>query len=361
MNCRVPGRANRARLDGGHRGGSSELTEQVQILNAFTVDVEDYYQVSAFSCPDSCGCSGPSCMHGHVHRDQWDRWESRVERNTHRMLQLLEMRGVRGTFFVLGWVAKRFPQLVREIHSAGHEVGSHGYWHRLVYELSPRDFRDDLRQSCAALEDAIGAGVTSHRAASFSIAARSWWALEILVEEGYSVDSSILPGLRLPLGVRSIRERGAGSSQNSCSRPPALHFRHLHRLSTSAGGLWEFPPSVARIAGVNLPVSGGGYFRLFPLSWTHYCLRRINRREGQPFMFYVHPWELDPRQPRVPTRSRLSRFRHYVGLQRCEVKLDRLLERFRFGRLCDVIAGAEAPDQRSGLGSRGSDAGCLVR
>ena len=283
----------------------SGLSKPAQITNAFTVDVEDYYQVSAFE--------------KHIRRDHWDRWESRVEANTHRMLRLLDRHGVKATFFVLGWVADRHPRLVREIHACGHEVGSHGYWHRLVYELSPAEFREDLRRSRKALEDAAGARVTAHRAASFSITSRSLWALEILVEEGFSVDSSIFPIHHDRYGIPRAEPR-------------------LHRLPTPSGELWEFPPSVARMARINLPVSGGGYFRLFPLFWTRYCLGRINRRERQPFMFYVHPWELDPLQPRVPARSRLSRFRHYVGLAKNEGKLDRLLAKFHFGRLSDVVA-----------------------
>jgi polysaccharide deacetylase family protein (PEP-CTERM system associated) len=294
---------------------------QMQFLNAFTVDVEDYYQVSAFE--------------KHIGRDRWARWESRVEYNTQRMLQLLDRHNVHGTFFVLGWVARQFPQLVREIHACGHEVGSHGYWHRLIYELSPGEFREDLRQSRAALEDAIGAGVTAHRAASFSITARSLWALEILLEEGFSVDSSIVPVYHDRYGI-----------------PHAP--RRLHRVKTPSGELWEFPPSVVRLARINLPVGGGGYFRLFPLVWTRYCLCRINRRERQPFVFYMHPWEIDPHQPLVPARSRLSRFRHYVGLRRCEGKLDRLLSQFRFGRLSDVIAKAGAAPVWSGYGSAAS-------
>ena len=286
----------------------------MQVLNAFTVDVEDYFQVSAFE--------------KHVRRDQWDQWESRVVANTQRVLQLLDRHSVQGTFFVLGWVAQRFPQLVREIHACGHEVGSHGYWHRLIYDCSPGDFRDDLRRSRDVLEDAIGARVTSHRAPSFSITARSLWALEILVEEGFSVDSSIFP----------IRHDRYGI-------PHAP--RRLHRLATPAGGLWEFPPSVARLARMNLPVSGGGYFRLCPLFWTNYCLGRINRHERQPFVFYVHPWEIDPGQPRVPARSKLSRFRHYVGLEKNEGKLDRLLAKFRFGRVSDVVAAHAAATKRS--------------
>ncbi|MGA2030681.1 MAG: XrtA system polysaccharide deacetylase [Thermoguttaceae bacterium] len=275
----------------------------MQILNAFTVDVEDYYQVSAFE--------------QHVRRDQWDRWESRVVANTQRILELLERHDVKGTFFVLGWVAERYPTLVREIHARGHELGSHGYWHRLIYEQSPGEFREDLRRSRNVLEDAVGAGVTAHRAASFSITARSLWALEILVEEGFRVDSSIFPIRHDRYGIADAEPR-------------------LHRVKTRAGPLWEFPPSVARIARMNLPVSGGGYFRLYPLRLTSYCLRRINRAR-QPFIFYVHPWELDPGQPRIPVPSRLSRFRHYVGLGRNRRKLDRLLAEFRFGRVSDVL------------------------
>ncbi len=283
-------------------------------LNAFTVDVEDYYQVSAFE--------------RHVRREHWDRWESRVVANTHRILMLLDRHNVKGTFFVLGWVGQRHPQLVREIHAGGHEVGSHSYWHRLIYDCSPGEFRDDLRCSRDVLEDAIGTRVTAHRAPSFSITARSLWALEVLVEEGFTVDSSIFPIHHDRYGIPGAEPR-------------------LHRLTTPAGGLWEFPPSVARMARVNMPVSGGGYFRLFPLFWTHYCLGHINRRERQPFVFYVHPWEIDPGQPPVPARSKLSRFRHYVGLRKNEGKLDRLLARFRFGRVSDVVAIHAAAEQMS--------------
>jgi polysaccharide deacetylase family protein (PEP-CTERM system associated) len=284
----------------------------MQILNAFTVDVEDYYHVSAFE--------------KHVCRDQWDQWESRVEANTQRLLDLLHKHDVRGTFFVLGWVAQRYPGLVREIYACGHEIGSHSYWHRLIYEHSPSDFRDDLCRSRDVLEDTIGARVTAFRAPSFSITARSLWALEILVEEGFSVDSSIFPIRHDRYGIPDAQRR-------------------LHRVATPAGELWEFPASVARIAfplagGMNLPVSGGGYFRLFPLFWTRFYLSRINRQEQQPFVFYVHPWEIDPDQPRIPAPSRISRFRHYVGLKQSEGKLDRLLAKFRFGRVCDVIAGS---------------------
>lgn len=274
------------------------------MLNVFTVDVEDYFQVSAFE--------------KHVRRDQWGQWESRVVSNTHRILQLLDRHHVRATFFVLGWVAQRHPRLVREIHACGHEIGSHGYWHRLVYQQTPEEFRTDLRRSRDALQETLGRPVTAYRAASFSITRQSLWALEILVEEGFLADSSVFPIRHDRYGIPDA-EPGP------------------HRLETPAGSLWEFPPSVARFAGMNLPVGGGGYFRLSPLPWTLFCLRRINRVRRQPFVFYVHPWELDPEQPRIRAASRTSRFRHCVGLSRNEAKLDGLLRSFPFGRLCDAV------------------------
>lgn len=277
----------------------------MQVLNAFTVDVEDYFQVSAFE--------------QHVCRADWEQWQCRVEANTHRILQLLERHQVQATFFVLGWVGERYPNLVRQIHAAGHEIGSHGYWHRLIYHQTPAEFRADLRRSRDVLGDATGQPPTCYRAASFSITRQSLWALEILVEEGFRVDSSVFPVHHDRYGIPGAKPRP-------------------HSLATAAGPLAEFPPSVVRFAGMNLPVGGGGYFRLYPLAWTLYCLRRINRRQKQPFMFYVHPWEIDPDQPRIHAASRPARFRHYVNLRKNERKLDGLLRQFRFGRICDALA-----------------------
>jgi len=288
------------------RAGSSDASrpdDPKAILNAFTVDVEDYFQVSGFERI--------------IHRRDWDRYDGRVVGNTQRMLALLDRHGVRATFFILGWVARRYPQLVAEIHAAGHEIGSHGHWHRLIYALKPDEFRDDLRQSREAIERVTGKRVTAFRAASFSITKQSRWALEILVEEGFQVDSSVFPIRHDRYGIPGAEPR-------------------LHRLETPAGPIWEFPPSVSRFMRLGVPM-GGGYFRLFPLAWSAYCLDRINRIERQPFMFYVHPWELDPAQPRIEAASRLARFRHYVNLSKNEAKLDRLLGRFRFGRICDVV------------------------
>jgi len=275
------------------------------LRHAFTVDVEDYFQVSA--------------LDKHIPRSQWDGYESRVVGNTQRILRLLEARGVRATFFILGWVAERYGDLVREIHRAGHEVASHGYWHYLVYSQTPDEFRADVRQSRETLENLIGEPVTAYRAPSFSITRRSLWALEILIEEGYQVDSSIVPARHDRYGIPSARA-------------------DIHRLSTPAGTLWEFPPTVVRLAGANVPVGGGGYFRLYPLSWTCRCLSRLEEARRQPFMFYIHPWEIDPDQPRLRFGSRVARWRHTVNLARTEAKLAALLERFPFGRMCDALA-----------------------
>jgi polysaccharide deacetylase family protein (PEP-CTERM system associated) len=274
------------------------------ITNAFTVDVEDYYQVSAFE--------------RYVSRDKWDQYESRVEANTRRMLNLLDRHGVKATFFVLGWVGQRYPKLVREIQNAGHEIASHGYWHQLIYNQTPEEFRKDIRLSRKVLEDIIGEQVFIYRAPSFSVTEQSRWAIEILIEEGFSIDSSIFPIYHDRYGI-----------------PGAKPF--LHQITTSVGSLWEFPPSVVRFAGHNLPVSGGGYFRLFPLFWTAWCLKHIGRSTGQPFIFYVHPWETDPDQPCFRQASLKSRFRHYINLRKTLEKLGTLLPKFRFGTVSEVI------------------------
>lgn len=272
-------------------------------LNAFSVDVEDYYQVTAFE--------------RRINRRDWANFASRVVPNTERVLRLLDRHQVVATFYVLGWVADRFPDLVRAIDRAGHEIGSHSYWHRLIYNLQPEDFRADLRQSKSALENIIGKPVVAFRAPSFSITRKSLWALDILAEEGFTSDSSIYPIYHDRYGIPGAKTG-------------------LHRLDTSRGELWEFPPAVARFGPFNLPVSGGGYFRLYPLAVTTQLLGRLND-EQQPFVFYIHPWELDPEQPRLAAASFVSRRRHYVNLASTERKLDRLLSRFHFGRVADSI------------------------
>ena len=284
--------------------------------NALTIDVEDYYHVSAF---ESC-----------LDRADWDRYESRVVPNTWRVLRLLEKHDVRATFFVLGWVAERFPDLVRDISRRGHEIGCHSYDHRLVYRMTPDEFRADLVRARDVTERAAGARVDCYRAPSFSITKRSLWALDILVEEGIRFDSSVFPVHHDRYGIPDADP-------------------DIHRIDTPRGSLWEFPASVVPFGPVNLPVSGGGYFRLYPLWWTVRLLRRVHRRCGRPFIFYVHPWELDPEQPRLKSPSRLSRFRHYCNLASTERKLDLLLKQFAFAPMGEVIEAAIHCRSTSGL------------
>jgi len=274
------------------------------IQNALTIDVEDYYHVSGFERD--------------IRREDWGSYPSRVIANTQRMLTLLECHRIKATFFVLGWVADRFPELIREIDAAGHEIGSHSYWHRLVYHLTPDEFRDDLCRARDLLQDTIGKPVTAHRTPSFSITNHTLWALDILVEEGFTVDSSVFP-----------------IHHDRCGIPDAPRQPYLHESVN--GRLWEFPASVARIAKWNIPISGGGYFRLFPYRFTSGLLRRINNAQ-QPFIFYLHPWELDPEQPRLDVSTRSLRFRHYVNLHSTEAKFRRLLTQFSFGRLDEVLS-----------------------
>jgi polysaccharide deacetylase family protein (PEP-CTERM system associated) len=271
-------------------------------LNALTIDVEDYYHVSAF---ETC-----------VERGSWDGFESRIVGSTRKVLDLLEAAGVRGTFFVLGWVAERQPALVRAIHAAGHEVGCHSYWHHLVYRQTPDEFRADLRRARNVLEDATGAPVTAYRAPSFSITRRSLWALDVLIDEGFLYDSSVYPTHHDRYGL------------------PGAPLRP-HRIVRPAGEIWEFPLAVYRKLGYPLPIGGGGYFRLYPYAFTRHGLRKINA-EGRPFAAYLHPWELDPDQPRLAP-GRLRAFRHYVNLHRTEGRLARLLRDFALAPLSDVL------------------------
>lgn len=280
--------------------------------NALTIDVEDYYQVSNFE--------------KQIDRDQWSHYASRVVANTERLLDILARRDVFATFYILGYVADRHPELVRRIDAAGHEIGSHSYWHRLVYDLSPEEFREDLKRSRGVLQDIIGKPVTTFRAPSFSITKRSLWALEILVEEGFTTDSSIFP----------VRHGRYGIPDAPCQP---------YSLDLPAGRLWEFPVTVYRVGKLtNVPVAGGGYFRLFPLAMTIQLLRQVNAKQGRPFVFYLHPWELDPQQPRLNAGSRLQRFRHYVNLSTTEAKLVRLLEKFNLGRLDQSLVGYSQDD-----------------
>ncbi len=272
------------------------------MINALTVDVEDYFQVAALSET--------------IRPQDWENWPCRVEQNTHRIMALLDEKGVRGTFFILGWIAERYPQLVREIQKAGHEIASHGYSHQLVYAQTPEVFREETHRSKALLEDITGEPIIGYRAASYSITRKSLWALDILAELGFQWDSSIFPVLHDRYGIPNTP-------------------RFPYRIETRQGTLTEFPISTCRIGSYLLPIAGGGYFRIFPYWLSQWGLARVNR-EGQPFIFYLHPWEVDPEQPRVPVSAR-SRFRHYTNLDQTMPRLARLLDRSRFGPVRDVL------------------------
>lgn len=275
------------------------------IANALTIDVEDYYQVAAFS--------------DIVDYTDWDRHESRVERNTSRILELFDAAGVKATFFVLGWVASRHPGIVREIVAQGHEVACHGYSHQLIYRQSPEVFRRETVAAKALLEDQAQCRVDGYRAASYSIIRESLWALDILHESGFVYDSSIFP----------IRHDRYGI-------PDAEQRPHVHTTPNGAR-IVEFPVTALDLHVARLPLGGGGYFRLFPYWLTRAGLRWINAREQAPFIFYLHPWEVDVDQPRLDG-SWFSRFRHYNNLQQCEVRLRQLLKDFRFEPVKDVLA-----------------------
>jgi polysaccharide deacetylase family protein (PEP-CTERM system associated) len=279
------------------------------LVNGFSVDVEDWYQVADFEAV--------------VGLDAWDRYESRVARNTDRVLALLAEAGVRGTFFVLTWNAERHPEIVRSIAGAGHEVACHGHAHRLIYEQSPETFRDDVTRAKRLLEDITGTPVLGYRAPSFSITSRSLWALDVLLECGFRYDSSVFP----------VRDSLYGL-------PDAQRFPYVIR-ERDGRSLVEFPITTTRVRGRNLPLGGGGYLRMLPYRYMAWGMRRVNRDERQPTVVYVHPWEVDPEQPRMRTAGRRGFSTHYVGLARTEAKLRRLLRDFRFAPLRDVLGLAE--------------------
>lgn len=277
-----------------------------QVVNAMSIDVEDYFHVSVFD--------------GIVPRSQWEQMESRVVQNTTRLLEIFAAHQVRSTFFILGWVAERSPELVREIARCGHEIASHGFAHRLVYDQTPQAFRADIRKAKQLLEDASGRRVVGYRAPSYSITPRSLWALDVLLEEGYQYDSSIFP----------IRHDRYGIPVSA---------RIPYSIPRKAGTLIEVPGSTTRLGPLNFPVAGGGYFRILPYWWTRWGIDRVNRVEDRAVIFYLHPWEVDPDQPRLSAGT-LGRFRHYRNLQHTEARLRRLLQDFHFDAVEAVVERA---------------------
>lgn len=284
------------------------MLQATRLINALTIDVEDYFQVSAFA--------------PHIARTEWDQRECRVERNMDRILGLLARHQTQATFFTLGWIAERYPLLVRRIVDEGHELASHGYGHQRASDLSRDEFRDDVTRAKALLEDIGGQAVWGYRAPSFSIGDANLWALDVLQEAGYRYSSSIYP----------VRHDHYGS-------PDAPRFAHQVRP-----GLMEVPPTTLRLFSRNLPSSGGGYFRLFPYALSRWMLRQVNQRDGESAIFYMHPWEIDPQQPRISGVSLKTRFRHYVNIDRTEQRLDRLLSDFAWGRMDEIFLRERAPE-----------------
>lgn len=273
--------------------------------NALTFDVEEYFHVEAFTKV--------------VRREQWPQLPSRVVDSTRRILDLLDDHVVRATFFVLGWVAERHGDLVREIQTRSHEIGCHSHAHRMITTMTPVEFRTDVRRARRAIEDATGHAVLGFRAPTFSIVRRTLWALDVLAEEGFAYDSSVFPIHHDRYGI-----------------PEAPRFPH--RLTLRSGReLVEFPITTVPVGRLRLPLTGGGYFRLAPYALVRAGIARINAAEGEPAIVYLHPWELDPGQPRMPVRG-MARFRHYVNLRSTADKLRRLLRDFAFGPAGDVLA-----------------------
>lgn len=272
--------------------------------NAITIDVEDYFQVAALA--------------KWAPFEDWDTFPLRVERNTHQILDLLDGADIHATFFVLGWIAERCPTLVREIVKRGHELASHGYSHQLIYRQSRESFAQETTHSKKLLEDISGVAVNGYRAASYSITKDSLWALDVLVENGFRYDSSIFPVRHDRYGIADAK-----------TVP--------HKIKTPAGHeLTEFPITPLKLLGGHVPVAGGGYFRLFPYWFTRWGLKRINRRQQQAFIFYLHPWEIDPDQPKLPATG-FSKFRHYNNLEVCEQRLTQLLGDFELTTVRELL------------------------
>ena len=273
-----------------------------------SVDVEDYFMVEAFARS--------------VSKESWESRPSRVAMSTLRVLDLLDKYSVKGTFFFVGWVADKFPELVREVHARGHELACHSYWHRTVYSQTPDEFREDTRAAVRAIEDAAGVKVFGYRAPSWSITKDCLWALNVLAEEGFTYDSSIYPIRHDLYGV-----------------PGARRFPYTHRLK-DGHSLLEFPPATVQVLGQNLPCAGGGYLRIFPLAYTHWAFRKFQEDYGKRVVVYFHPWELDLDQPRIREKLK-SRLRHYTNLDEMTDRLEILLQTYSFHPFCEIAGVGE--------------------
>ena len=284
-------------------------------IHAMTVDVEDYFHVAAFAKV--------------IKPAEWHTWPSRVEANTHRLLQVFADHNIHITFFILGWVAERYPELVKTIRAQGHEIASHGYSHQLIYRQTPAVFREETQRSKQILEDLAQVPVLGYRAASYSITRKSLWALDILAELGFAWDSSIFPTHHDNYGIPGSPEQP-------------------YTIVTQAGfSLTEFPLTTARVFGQSVPAAGGGYFRQYPYWLSRWLFNRASHNQTRSQIFYLHPWEIDPRQPRVPNASWFSNFRHYTNLDLCLPRLEQLLQDFQFGTMSQCLRQTTIQQQLS--------------
>ena len=282
---------------------------QASIIHAMTVDVEDYFHVSAF-CKD-------------IAPADWDKWPCRVEQNTLKLLDLFEQSNIKCTFFVLGWVAERYPDLIKKLSDQGHEIASHGYSHQLVYTQTPEVFRQETLKSKQILEDITQKPIKGYRAASYSITRKNLWALDILDELGFKWDSSIFPVHHDNYGV-----------PGSPTEPYTIQLASGNKIT-------EFPLTSAKVMGMSIPAAGGGYFRQYPYALSRWLFNRASLNQTKPLIFYLHPWEIDPEQPRVPGASLKSRFRHYTNLHRCYGRLERMISDFDFGTINQSLGSIE--------------------
>lgn len=289
---------------------------QGTIVNYLSIDVEDYFHVSAFE-----GVSPPTA---------WDGREMRVEENTDKILSLLDVHSVKATFFVLGWVAERCPGLIDRIVAEGHELASHGYGHQRLCNQSRQDFKTDVRRSKQLLEDISGHQVIGYRAPSYSLSRDTFWAFDELCDAGYRYDSSIFPVRHDFYGVCDWPRFSMIATKDSAGQ-----WQAGDGLQKDSPAILEVPVSTFRLAKRNVPIAGGGYFRLYPYALTRWALQRINQAEQQPFVFYLHPWEIDPGQPRISGAGLKSRVRHYLNLEKTEERFKQLLRDFKFTKISE--------------------------
>lgn len=282
------------------------------IKHAMTIDVEDYFHVAAFASV--------------IDSTRWDEYPRRVVENTRQILSLFERQQLKATFFVLGWVAEREPELVKEIAAAGHEIASHGYSHQLVYSQTPELFREETEKSKNILEQLCQREITGYRAASYSITANSTWALDILADLGFRWDSSIFP----------VRHDNYGMP-NSPERPYTIELANGKSIT-------EFPLTTAKVLGLKVPAAGGGYFRQYPYALSRWLFNRASENQSKPQIFYLHPWEVDTQQPRIENASWFSRFRHYTNIDKCAVRLEKMVSDFEFDTMTNALA-CSPPEQ----------------